>query len=175
MAPKVPSSSKPSQRPAKRKAESEFEVSPEGPGEEWTGFGGDGEGIEMVSDDEEETGATTDENEVEDFPEIDADSSGEDVEDEESSEDGNEEDEDDTGEEDVAGESGQAKEEPDHLYGESALIGEGLEWERKPGSYPEPKIIKSAITGEPKKVYPPIEPEYDSDSSTEDVSYRYCF
>ncbi|KIO30016.1 hypothetical protein M407DRAFT_14428 [Tulasnella calospora MUT 4182] len=51
-------------------------------------------------------------------------------------------------------------------------MGEGLKWERKPGSYPEPKIIKSTITGEPKKVYPPIEPEYDSDSSTEEDPNR---
>lgn len=32
------------------------------------------------------------------------------------------------------------------------------------------KTVISKITGQPKQVYPPIEPDYDSDSSTEDVS-----
>ena len=36
--------------------------------------------------------------------------------------------------------------------------------------FPEAKIITSTITGQPKKVYPEIEPDYDSDSSTEEVS-----
>lgn len=34
---------------------------------------------------------------------------------------------------------------------------------------PEEKTITSEITGQLKRVYPPIEPDYDSDSSTEDV------
>lgn len=37
------------------------------------------------------------------------------------------------------------------------------------GLYPEPKIVESDITGMPKKMYPEIEPNYDSDSSTEEV------
>ena len=36
--------------------------------------------------------------------------------------------------------------------------------------FPEAKVITSEITGQPKKVYPEIEPDYDSDSSTEEVS-----
>jgi len=36
--------------------------------------------------------------------------------------------------------------------------------------FPRAKVVISGITGEPKKVYPEIEPDYDSDSSTEDVS-----
>ena len=36
--------------------------------------------------------------------------------------------------------------------------------------FPREKRVKSGITGRPKRVFPPIEPEYDSDSSTEDVS-----
>ena len=36
--------------------------------------------------------------------------------------------------------------------------------------FPKAKVVISNITGEPKKVYPEIEPDYDSDSSTEDVS-----
>jgi ribosome biogenesis protein ERB1 len=39
--------------------------------------------------------------------------------------------------------------------------------------FPKAKTIISDITGQPKKVYPEIEPDYDSDSSTEDV--RACF
>jgi len=38
------------------------------------------------------------------------------------------------------------------------------------GIFPQAKTITSVITGQPKLVYPAIEPEYDSDSSTEDVS-----
>lgn len=35
--------------------------------------------------------------------------------------------------------------------------------------FPRSKTIKSNITGQPKKVYPEIEPDYASDSSTEEV------
>jgi ribosome biogenesis protein ERB1 len=35
--------------------------------------------------------------------------------------------------------------------------------------FPKAKTVVSVITGQPKKVYPEIEPDYDSDSSTEDV------
>lgn len=37
--------------------------------------------------------------------------------------------------------------------------------------YPKPKNVVSDITHQPKLVYPEIEPGYDSDSSTEDVSF----
>jgi ribosome biogenesis protein ERB1 len=37
--------------------------------------------------------------------------------------------------------------------------------------FPKAKTIVSDITGQQKRVYPEIEPEYDSDSSTEDVRY----
>jgi ribosome biogenesis protein ERB1 len=48
------------------------------------------------------------------------------------------------------------------------------EEEESPGEdeediFPRAKTIISDITGKPKKVYPEIEPDYDSDSSTEDV------
>ena len=36
--------------------------------------------------------------------------------------------------------------------------------------FPKPKKVVSDITNQPKLVYPEIEPDYDSDSSTEDVS-----
>jgi ribosome biogenesis protein ERB1 len=35
--------------------------------------------------------------------------------------------------------------------------------------FPKPKTVISGITGQPKREYPPIEPDYDTDSSTEDV------
>ena len=35
----------------------------------------------------------------------------------------------------------------------------------------KPKNVVSDITNQPKLVYPEIEPDYDSDSSTEDVSF----
>lgn len=37
------------------------------------------------------------------------------------------------------------------------------------------KAIISDITGRPKRVYPNIEPDYDSDSSTEDVGATFAF
>jgi ribosome biogenesis protein ERB1 len=38
--------------------------------------------------------------------------------------------------------------------------------------FPVARTVISTITGEPKRVYPDIEPDYDSDSSTEDVRAR---
>jgi ribosome biogenesis protein ERB1 len=37
--------------------------------------------------------------------------------------------------------------------------------------FSKPKNVVSDITNQPKLVYPEIEPDYDSDSSTEDVSF----
>ena len=37
--------------------------------------------------------------------------------------------------------------------------------------FPKPKLVLSEATGQPKFLYPDIEPDYDSDSSTEDVSW----
>lgn len=38
---------------------------------------------------------------------------------------------------------------------------------------PKGKTVLSNVTGRPKRVYPEIEPDYDSDSSTEDVCVTY--
>ncbi|KAH9179970.1 BOP1NT-domain-containing protein [Lactarius sanguifluus] len=38
--------------------------------------------------------------------------------------------------------------------------------------FPKAKTVISDITGQPKKIYPEIEPDYDSDSSTEDAPTR---
>jgi ribosome biogenesis protein ERB1 len=106
-------------------------------------------GLEMSSDEEgENVGSESDDGEVDEFPEIDTRSDSED-EGESNAEDSEDEDED---EEDDSGD-------------ESDLL-----------IFPKAKDIISDITGKPKRVYPEIEPNYDSDSSTEDVrKYSLAF
>ncbi|KAI0313825.1 BOP1NT-domain-containing protein [Amylostereum chailletii] len=116
-------------------------------------------GLEMLSDEEEgNVGPDSDGEDIDDFPEIDArsDSDKGDAtdgevggEDEEESEDEIEGEED--GDEDLS-----AEEDTD----DDMQI------------FPKAKTIISHITGQPKKVYPEIEPDYDSDSSTEDAPNR---
>lgn len=105
-------------------------------------------GLEMHSEDEDEDGdegSISDDGEVDDFPEIDAGS------DSEADEEPDEEDDEDESldEEDDESESSASDDEL-HIF-------------------PKAKTIISGITGQPKRVYPEIEPDYDSDSSTEDV------
>lgn len=107
-------------------------------------------GLEMGSEDEGKDGDEgSDDGEVDDFPEIDArsdtDEEGDDEDDEDESV--NEEDEEDEGESDAS---------DDSLH-----------------VWPKPKTVISDITGQPKRVYDDIEPDYDSDSSTEDVRPSY--
>ena len=107
----------------------------------------------MGSEDESEDGGdVSDDGEVDAFPEIDArsDTDDEDYEDdgEDDSEDEDEEDEDEEDEETEDSEDGS----DDDLH-----------------IFPKAKTVISDITGQPKRVYPEIEPDYDSDSSTEDV------
>jgi len=97
-----------------------------------------------AEDEDQESHNLSDDGEVDDFPEIDALSDS----DEESEED--EEDTDDLDEEDTLDENSEA---------DSDLQ-----------IFPNSKVVVSDITGQKKIVYPEIEPEYDSDSSTEDVS-----
>lgn len=101
--------------------------------------------LEMLSEDEGgEDGeeSVSDDGQLDDFPEIDpASDSEEDLEDE-----GVEEDDED-----------------DSLNSDSDSGSDIL------GVFPKPKTIVSDITGQPKKVYREIEPDYDSDSSTEEV------
>lgn len=107
-------------------------------------------GLEMLSDEEkregeEEENKESDE-EVDEFPEIDAGSDS-------GSDDESDGDEEDEGEEDEGSSPSASESDPSsdmHIF-------------------PKSKNIISAITGHPKRVYPEIEPEYDSDSSTEDV------
>lgn len=108
-------------------------------------------GLEMLSEDEDVQDAqdevASDDSEVDEFPEIVA-----------SSDEGEDDEEDDEGEED----------EEDHSEKEESS--EDTDVDLVP--YPKPKTIISDITGHPKRVYPEIEADYDSDSSTEDVSYN---
>lgn len=106
-------------------------------------------GLELGTEDEED-GEESDNGDADVFPEIDArsdsegDMSGSEDEDEDEEE-GNEDEEEDDG--DVS---------DDDLH-----------------VFPRAKTVISDITGQPKRVYPEIEPDYDSDSSTEDVCIPY--
>lgn len=99
--------------------------------------------LEMFSDDEDGEEISSDDGEVEEFPEIDVASDSEEY--EESGE---------SGEEDDERSEGDSDDSDLHIF-------------------PKPKTIVSDITGRPKRVYPEIEPDYDSDSSTEDVSFGF--
>ncbi|KAJ4472272.1 NUC169 domain-containing protein [Lentinula aciculospora] len=95
--------------------------------------------MEMLSDEENGEDVESDNGDVDEFPEIDEESS--------------EEDEIYLGEEDEAS-------------GQGSDNGEELD------IFPKAKTIVSDITSQEKRVYPEIEPEYDSDSSTEDAPNR---
>lgn len=108
-------------------------------------------GLEMLSDEEDDGASGSDNGEVDEFPEIDTRSDSDDADFEASDVEGSDEDEEDT--EDL-GEEGSVSDADSDLH-----------------IFPESKTIISDITGQPKLVYPEIEPDYDSDSSTEDVSH----
>lgn len=101
--------------------------------------------MEMPSEDEAEVQAS-DDDPADDFPELDLQSDSED--DSESENDSKEESEDD---------SEESNEDDADTFDDDLHI------------FPKAKNVISDITGQPKRVYPDIEPEYDSDSSTEDV------
>jgi len=105
--------------------------------------------LELLSDDEND--ALTDDGEVDEFPEIDTRSdSGDD-----------EEEVEDEGEDDGSseGDDGDEEDEEDEEDEDDSDL----------QIFPKAKTIISEITGQQKRVFPPIEPDYDSDSSTEDV------
>nr|GAT53975.1 predicted protein [Mycena chlorophos] len=97
------------------------------------------ETLEMLSDEEGADEAVSDDGQVDEFPQIDAESDQEDT------------DEDD-----------------EELFESD----DGSEDSFDRDIFPRPKTIISDITGQPKRVYPEIEPDYDSDSSTEDTQNR---
>lgn len=114
-------------------------------------------GLDMHSDEEAEDGVEgSDNDDFDEFPEIDArsDSEGDDEEEEE------EEEEEDVieGEDEDEIEGPEESEEDDDASTDDDLH-----------IFAKSKTVISDITGQPKKVYPEIEPDYDSDSSTEDV------
>ena len=100
--------------------------------------------LEMLSEDERDEEPESDDGDYDEFPEIDAasDTEGEEDEDEDEQEDEDESD--------------------------SSSDASGSD--KRLSIFPKARVVISDITGEPKKVYPEIEPDYDSDSSTEDVS-----
>jgi hypothetical protein len=100
-----------------------------------------------------------------------ADASGEEDEDElpegtkedEGEDEDEDEDEEDTPDEEEDGSESDLDDEDDFVHGAEDI---------RP--FPVAKTIVSDITGRPKRVYPEIEPDYDSDSSTEDVRTPLC-
>lgn len=110
------------------------------------------ENLEMLSDEEDGEDATSDDGHVDEFPEIDTRSDSEN-----GSTEGTGDDEDSGSEDD------ENQDEDDDLESDLESDDEDLH------IFPEAKTIISDITGQEKRVYPVIEPEYDSDSSTEDV------
>ncbi|KAK0468110.1 NUC169 domain-containing protein [Desarmillaria tabescens] len=104
--------------------------------------------IDMVMHSDEEGGsiASDTDDAVDEFPEIDAQS--------------------DTDEEDSEFEDDDEDEEETDDEGDTESSDEDVH------IFPKPKTVISDITGQHKRVYPEIEPEYDSDSSTEDAPNR---
>ncbi|KAL1750913.1 NUC169 domain-containing protein [Schizophyllum commune] len=106
--------------------------------------------LEMLSDEEDGQSVHSDDGEVDNFPEIDA---GSDSSDDESYLEGSEDEDEEDEEELTEGTSASDDDEELHIF-------------------PKAKTVTSDITGQPKRVYPEIEPDYDSDSSTEDAPNR---
>ncbi|PIL36796.1 hypothetical protein GSI_00486 [Ganoderma sinense ZZ0214-1] len=126
----------------KRKATLEEEVPPSFPEEV---------DLDMGTEDEGEELDDASDGEVDEFPEIDARS--------------------DTDDGDYAADGASAEgesEEDDEDDEESNDLSD----EEEHHIFPKSKTIISDITGQPKRVYPEIEPDYDSDSSTEDTPNR---
>ena len=113
-------------------------------------------GLEIASDDDGED-VKSDDGEVDEFPEIDTRSDSEDA---DADGDESELDDEDVDEEDDEDEALEEEEEEDS---ETDVEEDEIQ------AWPKPKTVISDITGQPKRVYPEIEPDYDSDSSTEDV------
>ncbi|KAF9449910.1 BOP1NT-domain-containing protein [Macrolepiota fuliginosa MF-IS2] len=101
--------------------------------------------LEMLTDDEDGAEISSDDGEADEFPEIDTGSDSEEDFDAEDNEDEDEDEEDDS---------------------------DGLDSDASLHVFPKAKTVTSDITGKPKRVYPEIEPDYDSDSSTEDAPNR---
>ena len=103
--------------------------------------------LEMLSDEEDEQQLDSDEEAHDEFPELDLQS--------------------DSDEGDSVDENSEEEEEEEDDE-EGLSTDEDSDDSINP--FPKSKLIVSDITKQPKRVYPEIEPDYDSDSSTEDVS-----
>jgi ribosome biogenesis protein ERB1 len=118
--------------------------------------------LQTLTDQEEEGEASdsSSDGSVEDFPEVDL---GDDTEEEEGSSEAG----------DKVEQSGEPGDEED-AEGNKTISDESADEDEDSDSddlhiYPKSKDVISDITGQVKRVYPDINPEYDSDSSTEDV------
>ena len=108
--------------------------------------------LEMLTDEEDADEISSDGGEAEEFPEIDVDSDPDEDEDYNEEELSNED------------ENNEVTEEPAVNSGSS-------DSDTSLHIFPIAKTVISDITGQKKVVYPDIDPEYDSDSSTEDVRF----
>ena len=106
--------------------------------------------LEMLTDEEEADEVSSDDGEAEEFPEINADSDTE----EENRD--TEDDKEDLSDEDEHSDDTESEDDSDSSDTSLHI-------------FPKAKTVISNITGRRKVVYPDIDPEYDSDSSTEDV------
>ena len=106
--------------------------------------------LEMLTDEEEADEVSSDDGEAEEFPEINADSDTE----EENRD--TEDDKEDLSDEDEHSDDTESEDDSDSSDTSLHI-------------FPKAKTVISNITGQRKVVYPDIDPEYDSDSSTEDV------
>jgi ribosome biogenesis protein ERB1 len=113
-------------------------------------FGDSLANLEMLTDEEGDDDASSEGGETDEFPEIDEGSSSED-------------------------EDGSADEGEDEKDGSTAEDENSDTDTLDHEIFPRAKTVISGITGQPKRVYPEIEPEYDSDSSTEDVRTHRIF
>lgn len=102
--------------------------------------------LEMLSEEEDEEDLVSDNGLVDDFPELNVQSDSD------------------------GSETGYSTAEDDD---DSAESSNDPEFDNPLHLFPKPKAVVSDITNQPKLVYPEIEPDYDSDSSTEDVSSFY--
>jgi ribosome biogenesis protein ERB1 len=109
------------------------------------------ENLEMLSDEEDGEDAGSDDGHVDEFPEIDPGSDSED------------------GSVEVADDDDDSGSEDEDEVDEDGSLDSDLDSDDDRHIFPQAKTIISDITGQEKRVYPEIEPEYDSDSSTEDV------
>lgn len=119
--------------------------------------------LETLGDDLHDQSDSGEDDEVQDFPGLDVRSDSEDEDEDEGVDDeidGEDEDEgiDDEVNDEVNDEDVIDEKEDNDSSGEEQL-----------SVFPKPKTVISSITGQPKLVYPVIEPDYDTDSSTEDV------